>query len=140
MLTTPTPNPFNPRTTFAFVLNERQEVELAIYDLAGRQTLRRAFVLIDMRHGVKPVDEEILGLLLEVGFLSPEHRGNLLLEMTPWPGKTVEETIADSFATFGWTSCSKSLYARRISSVWLPALKAISSSSVRDSSTSVRMS
>ncbi|MEZ5777795.1 MAG: ribosome biogenesis GTP-binding protein YihA/YsxC [Paracoccaceae bacterium] len=31
--------------------------------LAGRQTLRRVFVLIDMRHGVKPVDEEILTLL-----------------------------------------------------------------------------
>ncbi len=31
--------------------------------LAGRQTLRRAFVLIDMRHGVKAVDEEILNLL-----------------------------------------------------------------------------
>lgn len=31
--------------------------------LAGRQTLRRAFVLIDMRHGVKAVDEEILTLL-----------------------------------------------------------------------------
>jgi GTP-binding protein len=31
--------------------------------LAGRQTLRRAFVLIDMRHGVKDVDEEILKLL-----------------------------------------------------------------------------
>lgn len=31
--------------------------------LSGRQTLRRAFVLIDMRHGVKPVDEEILSLL-----------------------------------------------------------------------------
>lgn len=31
--------------------------------LSGRQTLRRAFVLIDARHGVKPVDEEILGLL-----------------------------------------------------------------------------
>lgn len=31
--------------------------------LAGRQTLRRAFVLIDMRHGVKAVDEEILALL-----------------------------------------------------------------------------
>ncbi|MGV6849859.1 MAG: ribosome biogenesis GTP-binding protein YihA/YsxC [Marinibacterium sp.] len=31
--------------------------------LAGRPTLRRAFVLIDARHGVKPVDEEILGLL-----------------------------------------------------------------------------
>jgi len=31
--------------------------------LSGRQTLRRAFVLIDSRHGVKPVDEEILSLL-----------------------------------------------------------------------------
>ncbi len=31
--------------------------------LAGRQTLRRAFVLIDSRHGVKAVDEEILMLL-----------------------------------------------------------------------------
>lgn len=31
--------------------------------LAGRQTLRRAFVLIDARHGVKAVDEEILILL-----------------------------------------------------------------------------
>ena len=31
--------------------------------LGGRQTLRRAFVLIDARHGVKKVDEEILSLL-----------------------------------------------------------------------------
>ena len=31
--------------------------------LSGRQTLRRAFVLIDARHGVKPVDEEIMSLL-----------------------------------------------------------------------------
>ena len=31
--------------------------------LAGRQTLRRAFVLIDTRHGIKAVDEEILTLL-----------------------------------------------------------------------------
>ena len=31
--------------------------------LAGRQTLRRAFVLIDTRHGAKAVDEEILTLL-----------------------------------------------------------------------------
>ncbi len=31
--------------------------------LSGRQTLRRAFVLIDARHGIKPVDNEILGLL-----------------------------------------------------------------------------
>jgi GTP-binding protein len=31
--------------------------------LAGRASLRRAFVLIDTRHGVKPVDEEIMTLL-----------------------------------------------------------------------------
>ena len=31
--------------------------------LAGRQTLRRAFVLVDARHGIKAVDEEILTLL-----------------------------------------------------------------------------
>ena len=31
--------------------------------LSGRQTLRRAFVLIDTRHGVKAVDEGILTLL-----------------------------------------------------------------------------
>jgi GTP-binding protein len=31
--------------------------------LAGRQTLRRAFVLIDARHGIKAVDAEILTLL-----------------------------------------------------------------------------
>jgi GTP-binding protein len=30
---------------------------------AGRATLRRAFVLIDARHGIKPVDEEIMALL-----------------------------------------------------------------------------
>ncbi|TYB80763.1 ribosome biogenesis GTP-binding protein YihA/YsxC [Maritimibacter fusiformis] len=31
--------------------------------LAGRATLRRAFVLIDARHGVKAVDDEIMALL-----------------------------------------------------------------------------
>ncbi|MGR3503007.1 ribosome biogenesis GTP-binding protein YihA/YsxC [Pseudaestuariivita sp.] len=31
--------------------------------LQGRQTLRRAFVLIDARHGIKAVDEEIMALL-----------------------------------------------------------------------------
>ncbi len=31
--------------------------------LSGRQSLRRAFVLIDARHGAKPVDEEIMSLL-----------------------------------------------------------------------------
>ena len=41
---------------------ERWQKLLKAY-LAGRQTLRRAFVLIDARHGVKEVDEEILKLL-----------------------------------------------------------------------------
>ena len=31
--------------------------------LAGRPNLRRAFVLIDARHGIKPVDDEIMTLL-----------------------------------------------------------------------------
>jgi GTP-binding protein len=31
--------------------------------LAGRPTLRRAFVLVDARHGIKAPDEEIMGLL-----------------------------------------------------------------------------
>ncbi len=31
--------------------------------LSGRATLRRAFVLIDARHGIKPVDEEIMSRL-----------------------------------------------------------------------------
>ncbi|MBP0482308.1 ribosome biogenesis GTP-binding protein YihA/YsxC [Sagittula salina] len=31
--------------------------------LSGRATLRRAFVLVDFRHGIKKVDEEILTLL-----------------------------------------------------------------------------
>lgn len=31
--------------------------------LSGRQNLRRAFVLVDTRHGIKPVDEEIMSLL-----------------------------------------------------------------------------
>ena len=31
--------------------------------LSGRQTLRRAFVLIDARHGAKKVDDEIMSLL-----------------------------------------------------------------------------
>jgi len=39
----------------------------------------------------------ILRLLLEVGFLTPDKRGNLIIEMTPWPGRSVEETIADAF-------------------------------------------
>jgi GTP-binding protein len=43
-------------------LVERWQRLLRAY-LAGRATLRRAFVLIDARHGIKAVDEEILTLL-----------------------------------------------------------------------------
>ena len=38
-------------------------VKLIFAYLQGRSTLRRVFVLIDSRHGVKAVDEEILSLL-----------------------------------------------------------------------------
>lgn len=41
----------------------RKWQELLKSYLAGRTTLRRAFVLIDTRHGVKKVDEEIMTLL-----------------------------------------------------------------------------
>ncbi|ETX14948.1 GTP-binding protein YsxC [Roseivivax halodurans JCM 10272] len=41
---------------------ERWQALLRAY-LAGRANLRRAFVLIDSRHGVKPPDEEIMTLL-----------------------------------------------------------------------------
>ncbi|MEM8790636.1 MAG: ribosome biogenesis GTP-binding protein YihA/YsxC [Pseudomonadota bacterium] len=48
---------------------ERWQQLLKSY-LAGRVTLSRAFVLIDSRHGVKPVDHEIMELLDQaaVGF------------------------------------------------------------------------
>ena len=41
---------------------ERWQRLLKAY-LSGRATLRRAFLLVDMRHGVKPVDAEIMRLL-----------------------------------------------------------------------------
>ena len=41
----------------------RQVAGLAQAIPAGRATLRRAFVLVDARHGIKPVDEEIMALL-----------------------------------------------------------------------------
>lgn len=40
----------------------------------------------------------VLRALRAVGFLDPNARGDLLLEMTPWPGRSVEETIADNLA------------------------------------------
>lgn len=41
---------------------ERWQALLKDY-LAGRPSLRRAFLLVDARHGPKPVDEEIMALL-----------------------------------------------------------------------------
>lgn len=41
---------------------ERWQALLRAY-LAGRPTLRRVFLLIDARHGLKPVDAEIMALL-----------------------------------------------------------------------------
>ncbi|HMQ94577.1 MAG TPA: ribosome biogenesis GTP-binding protein YihA/YsxC [Amaricoccus sp.] len=41
---------------------ERWQALMRAY-LAGRATLRRAFLLVDARHGLKPVDGEIMGLL-----------------------------------------------------------------------------
>ena len=40
---------------------------------------------------------KILRALLEIGFLNLKERGSLVIEMTPWPDKSVEETIADGF-------------------------------------------
>jgi len=39
----------------------------------------------------------ILRALRDAGFLNPEDRGSLVVETTPWPGRTVEETITDAF-------------------------------------------
>ena len=41
---------------------EKWQALLRAY-LSGRPSLRRAFVLVDSRHGIKPVDEEIMTLL-----------------------------------------------------------------------------
>ena len=43
------------------MVNEWQNL-LKTY-LAGRQNLRRAFILVDARHGIKSVDSEIMSLL-----------------------------------------------------------------------------
>lgn len=40
---------------------------------------------------------EILKALLETGFLSQENRGNLVIEMTPFPGQSVDFTVNDNF-------------------------------------------
>ena len=39
----------------------------------------------------------MLHALIACGFLNKKRRGNLLLEITPFPGKTVAETVSDNF-------------------------------------------
>lgn len=40
---------------------------------------------------------EILGLLLEVGFLNKENRGDLVVELNPFPGMSEEDSVKDNF-------------------------------------------
>lgn len=60
--------------------------------LSGRQSLRRAFVLVDARHGVKPVDDEIMSLLdsaavtfqvvlTKADKINAEHRAKMLAQV-----------------------------------------------------------
>ncbi len=44
-----------------------------------------------------PEITDILRCLLDVGYLNTSDRGDLLLEMTVWPGRTVEQTVDDAF-------------------------------------------
>jgi len=39
---------------------------------------------------------EILGTLREVGFLNRANRGDLILELNPFPGKSEDESVADN--------------------------------------------
>ena len=43
-----------------------------------------------------PQIAEALRCLLDVGYLDRRQRRNLLIEMTPWPGRSVEDTIQDN--------------------------------------------
>jgi sugar phosphate isomerase/epimerase len=45
-----------------------------------------------------PELSQILRSLLDCGFLDKNKRGDLLIEMTPFPGKSVDFTIEDNFA------------------------------------------
>jgi len=44
---------------------------------------------------------EILSVLREVGFLDPENRGDLILELNPFPGRSEDESVADNLARVG---------------------------------------
>jgi len=45
-----------------------------------------------------PETARILQCLVNVGFLNRESRGNLVVEMTPWPRKSVAETVAGAWS------------------------------------------
>lgn len=65
--------------------------------LRGRQSLRRVFVLIDSRHGIKPVDREIFALLNEaavsfVGVLTK------LDKLNSYEQAKVRDTFAEALA------------------------------------------
>jgi len=40
---------------------------------------------------------EILSALLDTGFLNPVNRGDLLVEINPFPGRSADESVADNF-------------------------------------------
>ncbi len=52
---------------------------------------------------------EALTALKEIGFLDKNKRGDLIMEMQPFPGKSVDETVADNFARLekAWAQVAK---------------------------------
>jgi sugar phosphate isomerase/epimerase len=46
----------------------------------------------------EPELEEILRALLQTGFLDPAKRGDLILEMNPFPGRSEDDSVADNWA------------------------------------------
>jgi len=62
--------------------------------LQGRQTLRRVFVLIDARHGAKPVDEEIMTLLDRAAVTFQV----VLTKVDKLKGKALDEALAKTRA------------------------------------------
>ena len=62
--------------------------------LQGRQTLRRVFVLIDARHGAKPVDEEIMTLLDRAAVTFQV----VLTKVDKLKGKALEDSLAKTRA------------------------------------------
>ncbi|MEK6795763.1 MAG: sugar phosphate isomerase/epimerase [Spirochaetota bacterium] len=44
-----------------------------------------------------PVLTEILRILVDIGYIGKDNKGTLVVEMQPFPGRSVDETIADNF-------------------------------------------